>query len=65
MKTLMKKMGTVQGGELLLRSTALGAWGLLVGNEKVITQSIYWNTKLDMICALEELLEVLTVDIEE
>lgn len=57
-------MGDVQGGELLLRSTALGEYGLLVGNDKVITQSIYWNTKLDMICALEEILEVLTVDVE-
>ena len=65
MKTIMRKMGQVQGGELLLRKTSLGEWGLLVGNEKVITQSIYWNTKLDMICAIEAVLEALIVDIEQ
>jgi len=58
----MRKMGKVQGGELLLRSTSLGEWGLLVGDEKLITQSIYWNTKLDMICALEKILEDLTTE---
>ena len=59
---MMKTIGKVQGGELLLRSTSLNEYGLLVGNEKVLTNSIYWNTKLEMICALEQIMEILNND---
>ena len=56
---MMKKIGKVQGGELLLRSTSLKEYGLLIGDSEKITQSIYWNTKLDMLCALEQIMEIL------
>lgn len=58
----MKKISeNTQDGELLLRNTALKEWGLLIGDGGKITQSIYWDTKQDMICDVEKILEFLMV----
>lgn len=59
---MMKTVGKVQGGELLLRSTSLGEYGLLVGDDKVLTSSIYWNSKAEMVEALEGIIKILADD---
>jgi hypothetical protein len=49
----------VQDGNLFFRSTSLGEYGFVVGNDKKLTDSIYWNSKKEMVEALEKTLKAI------
>jgi len=61
----MKSIGNVQGGEALIRFTSLGEVGLVKAEDNVINNSIYWNSKLDALCALEAAIEIVLEEIKD
>ena len=56
---IRKISGHPQGGNLLLRNTSLGEYGLLLGGEKKIEMAIWWGHKQDMIYDLKKVISIL------
>ena len=58
--SLFKKISTnPQGGELILKGTSLGEYGILLGGERVIKMAIWWDSKDDMVNDLKKVINAL------